>query len=100
MDPAFATFASLFAIAVASGAMWHAVVEKYLVGVVGAAFTAAAWAWLVYWLWLGHTPNWLMFPAMLPICAVVAAAVGIPFYRRRTGKGLGADWDNFKDIDV
>jgi ABC-type multidrug transport system permease subunit len=89
MDLAFVTFASVFAIAIASGAILHSIVKNYLLGVIGAAFTGAAWVFLVYGLWHGRIPHWLIFAAVLPVCALVAAAVGIPFNRRRTGKGLG-----------
>jgi|SRR5450631_3942167 hypothetical protein len=99
MDPELVAFASVFAIAIASGAIWHAIVKNYLLSVVGAAFTGAAWAYLVYGLWQGRIPHWLIFAALLPVCAVVAAAVGIPFNRRRTGKGLGEGWPD-GHIDV
>jgi hypothetical protein len=99
MDAELVTFASVFAIATASGLIWHAIVKNYLLGVVGAAFTAAAWAYLIYGLWHGRIPHWLIFAVLLPFGAIVAAAVGIPFNRRRTGKGLGEGWPD-GHIDV
>ena len=91
-DPTFLTFFVFFATAIVSALIWHAWVRRYLVAVVAAAITGSVVSYLVYeFARVGFIPITSFFIATLPVCLVVAAAVGIPFNRRRTGRGLWED---------
>ena len=88
-DPAVVTFFVFFATAIVSAVIWHAWVRRYLVAVVAAAVTGSVASYLMYeFARVGFIPVTSFFMATLPVCVIVAAGVGIPFNRRRTGKGL------------
>ena len=91
-DPAVVTFSAFFAIAIGSAVIWHRRVRRYSVAVVAAAITGSGVSYVAYqFARAGYIPVTSFIMATLPVCAVVAAAVGIPFNRRRTGKGLWED---------
>ena|SRR5258706_6653683 len=87
-DPAFLIFSSLFAIAIASGLIWHSILKNFDVAVLAASITGSLISSAGAWIWLGRPVGWSLFALMTLVCGVFAAGVGIPFYRRRTGKGL------------
>ena len=74
---------TFFAIALLSGLAWQANVQSYFWAVVGAAVSGTVVAYLGAYVAfepvLGRAPHWSILVVSLPLCAVVAAAAGIPF---------------------
>ena len=96
-DPAFLAFSVLFLIAIISGVIWHSITSSFMAAVVGSTMSSALVAYGTFAFWRGHPMGWIAWFALIPICAIVAAGVGIPFNRHRTGKGLA---EKIGGIDV
>jgi hypothetical protein len=90
MDPMLTTFASLLLAAVVGAAIWHTVVKHYIWATVGSALSVGLIEYWAFALWRGTDPShWTLLAANIMFAAAIALGVGIPFNRRRTGRGLG-----------
>ena len=76
--------------AIVSALIWHATTEHFLLAAFGAGVTVGTISMLVPYLRTGFLPpvfNYFWIFALIGF--VIALGIGIPFYRRRNGKGLG-----------
>ena len=90
MDPMLTIFASLLIASVVSAAAWHTLVKHYGWATVGSALSVGLVAYWAFAFWRGTDPShWTLLVANIVFGAAIALGVGIPFNRRRTGRGLG-----------
>jgi hypothetical protein len=92
-DPLLTYFCALFGIAILSGITGHFAVKSYIVGVITGTFIAIVVGYIAYIVAYGRSPSWMLVSSWLPVFALVVAAVGIPFNRKRTGHGLNESWE-------
>ena len=87
MDLSLIILGTVFAISVASAAMWHSVVKLYWWAVVGSSLTVGLVTYVGYPIFRDVVPNAFILMNALVLGAVFALGIGIPFKRRRVAKG-------------
>ena len=88
MDPTFMYLASILGLVVVSGILSHTFVKHYVlacavsvltVGLIGTAITFSLFGRVLFW-------NFVV--GNIAVAAIFGMGIGIPFHRRRTGRGL------------
>lgn len=87
MDLSLIILGTLIAVSLASAAMWHSIVKSYAWAVAGSSLTVGMVTLWGYPLYRGVVPNVLVLVDAVLLGAAIAFGVGIPFKRRRIGKG-------------
>src|SRR5258706_12456406 len=87
-DPAFLIFSSLFAIAIASGLIWHSILKNFDVAVLAASITGSLISSAGAWIWLGGPGGggWVALRTLGG--GAFAGGVGVPCYLGGPGQGL------------
>jgi hypothetical protein len=89
MDPILTIFGTLSAASVVGAVLVHAVVRRYFFACVMSALVVGltyTWAYAVV---REHVPHWTVLIVNIVFAGAIALGIGIPFNRRRTGRGLG-----------
>jgi ABC-type glycerol-3-phosphate transport system permease component len=90
MDPVITTFTVLFTTSIAGAVLWHALVKSYAWATIISALSVGLINTWGYAIVRGHFPHWSILAVNITLAAALALGVGIPFNRRRTGRGLGS----------
>src|ERR1700753_3185891 len=90
-DPMVIFLSVFFGVAATSAIVWHAFVRRYLLALIAGTTTSTALNLAIEGITRDYPIGYSDFVGTFPICLAVTAAIGIPFYRERTGKGLGED---------
>ena len=89
MDPILTIFGTLLAASVAGAVLVHAVVKRYFLAcVISALLVGFTYTW-AYAVVSEHVPHWTVLVGNIVFAGAIALGIGIPFNRRRTGRGLG-----------
>ena len=88
MDPSLTYLASILGLALVIGALSHTFVKNYglacvlsvlIVGLIGTAINFSLFGYVLFW-------NFVVGNIM--VATIFGMGIGIPFHRRRTGRGL------------
>ena len=88
-DPILTIFAVLLVASLAGAAVVHAFVKHYLWACIISAIVVGLITFWGYAAVRGGWPHWSVLVANVVFAGAMSAGVGIPFNRRRTGRGLG-----------
>ena len=90
MDPILTIFAVLLVASVVGGSLWHTLVKHYVWASIASALSVGLITTWTYAFVREGAPHWTILVANVVFAGAIALGIGIPFNRRRTGRGLGS----------